>query len=235
MISKEIMKVKNFPSFKDFENKIEEVIKILKHTKPSDFMNALERLEDKKISQIFCEILVNDYNDEIDDPYEPYHDYQAIKKYFNSQDEDYQSEYKDDFINILNELKINLKDEKLQIQLFSKNRFKEIFNLEMQLSKLYGYYSFEMGLFEYTGNDVRNNYQEIINPYLRWALNADSLTIKVHSWTLPFFRVEINEIDFRVSFNEVEQDKQCELLFNVLEQFNQAQNHIEFVFEDDKK
>lgn len=235
MINKEIIQAKNFPSFKDFKNKVEEVIKILKHTKPSDFLNALEKLDDKKISQIFCEILVNDHNDEFDDPYEPYYDYQDIKKYFNSQDEDYKAEYKDNFINRLDEFKINLKDERLQIKLFSKDKLKEIFNLEMQLSKLYKTYGFEVGLFENMFNEAHNNHCEIINPYLRWALNADNLTINVHSWTLPSFLIEINEIGFSASFNEVEQDRQCELMFNVLEQFNQAQSHIKFAFENDKE
>lgn len=233
MISKEIMKVKNFPSFKDFENRIEEVIKILKHTKPSDFMNALERLEDKKISQIFCEILVNDHNDEIDDFYEPHHDFEDIKKYFHSQDTDYQYEYKDEFINRLIEFKIFSKDEKLRIKLFSKDTLKKIFHLETQLTKLYKTYSFEVGLFENMFSEARNNYCEIRNPYLRWALNTDTLTIVVHSSSS--FAINIKEIGFSVYFNKVEQDKQCELLFNVLEQFNQAQNHIEFVFEDGKE
>lgn len=233
MISKEIMKVKNFPSFKDFENKIEEVIKILKHTKPSDFMNALERLEDKKISQIFCEILVNDYNDEFDDFHERYYDFEDIKKYFHSQDTDYQYEYKDEFINRLIELKIFSKDEKLRIKLFSKDTLKKIFHLETQLTKLYKTYSFEMGLFENMFSEARNNYREIRSPYLRWALNTDTLTIVVRSSSS--FVINIKEIGFSIYFNEIEQDKQCELLFNVLEQFNQAQNHIEFVFENDKE
>lgn len=231
MINKEIIKVKNFPSFKDFENKIEETIELLKNTKPSEFLNILEKLDDKKISQIFCEILVDDYNDEFDDPYEKYYSYEDIKKYFHSQDENYQNEYKEEFINRLIEFKIFSKDEKLRIKLFNKDKLKEIFNLETQLTKLYKTYSFEVGLFENMFSEARNNYCEIENPYLRWALNTDTLTIVVHSCVFPSFIIDIKEIGFRASFNKVEQDKQCELMFDILEQFNQAQNHIEFVFE----